>query len=502
MDITQSDHKSDLQQRKKKYWINTEIYSPTIRIKVMEGQIRFGTDGWRARIGDEYTFENVIKVSLATAKYIKQNFKNCEIVIGYDTRFLSDEFAKISAKVFAHEGVKVYLSDKPCPTPAVSFFINAEKLAGGVAITASHNPYQFNGFKFREWFGGPASPETTSQIEKIVDQIAQVTELRKILDTEEFPNKIKLEDIVSTYLDSVIADSDISKVMKKVERIAFDVMNGACAGLPSKIFGKKAIEIRAERNPLFPPYGKPEPTPYTLTPLQQICKKERIDGFAFDGDGDRIFACTKNGEIIDAHRIFAILIEYITKHKKYKGKIYKTVTASDLIDKIGNYYGLEVVTTPVGFKYLIKGMMYDNAIIAGEESGGIGISYHLKERDSLFCSCLVIYHSITEKKDLRTLVKDLEKRFGKHVYIRRDFHLKDEQKQRVMEITGKIEKIDGSVVETIEKIDGLKLRFRGGGFLLVRPSGTEPVLRVYAETESNEKSEKVIKAYCKITGIG
>ncbi|GBD03758.1 Phosphoglucosamine mutase [bacterium HR19] len=462
--------------------------------------IKFGTDGWRAKIGEDFTFDNVGRVSLALAKYIKEKFKNPEVVIGYDTRFLSEDFAKFAGKVIAEEGIKVFLSDRFCPTPAVSFFISSQKLSGGVAITASHNPYYFNGYKIREWFGGPASPETTSIIEKIIEDIDWEKEKQRF--KKESSDKVKKEDIISAYIESVRADSEIDKFLKKVKsEVIFDVMHGACSGLPTRIFGKKAVEVRNEINPLFPPFGKPEPTPYTLTPLQNYCKKFKSDGFAFDGDGDRIYACSKEGKIIDAHKIFAILTEHTVKHKKQKGKVYKTVTASDIIDKVASYYGLEVVTTPVGFKHLIKGMIEDNAIIAGEESGGIGMSYHLKERDSLFCACVFLTHSIIEGKDFSALVKDIEKRFGKHRYIRKDFHVSDEIKEKAVKTAEEIDKINGFKVEKIEKIDGTKIRFKGGGFLLVRPSGTEPVLRVYAETESEETSEKIINSFAKMLNI-
>jgi len=464
--------------------------------------IKFGTDGWRAKIAEEFTFDNVGKISLAFARFIKSRFKNPEVVVGYDARFLSDEFARFSASVIAKEGVKVFLSSSITPTPAVSFFIAKEKLSGGVAITASHNPYFFNGFKVREWFGGPASPKTTSEIEKIVQEINWEEEKKRLGKIEFDEKEIEVEDILSPYLESVKADSEITKYLKKIEVVVFDVMHGACAGLPTKIFGKKAVEVRAERNPLFPPYGKPEPTPETLEPLQKKCRELKADGFAFDGDGDRIYACSKSGKIIDAHKIFAILVEHIAKHKGQKGKVYKTVTATDLVDKVADFWGLEVVTTPVGFKYIMQGMVEDNAIIGGEESGGIGMSYHLKERDSLFCSCVFLSHSVIEGKDFSELVRDIEKRFGKHRYVRRDFHVPDEIKFLAMEKAEKeIDEIYGMKVEKIEKIDGVKMRFKGGGFLLVRPSGTEPVLRVYAETDSEEKSENLIKEFCKIVGI-
>ncbi|MCS7213872.1 MAG: hypothetical protein NZ927_06600 [Candidatus Calescibacterium sp.] len=463
--------------------------------------IKFGTDGWRARIGQEFTFDNVGLVNLAYSRYIKKNFKNPEVVVGYDTRFLSDEFAKFSASVLAHEDIKVFLSEKFCPTPAVSFFIGSQKLSGGIAITASHNPYQFNGYKVREWFGGPASPETTSEIERIIQEIKPEWDEKKSKFKYEESGGYKTEDIVSPYVEAVVRDSEVRGVLKKIDTFVFDLMHGACIGLPSMIFGKKAVEIRNTLNPLFPDYGKPEPTPYTLLPLQQTCKKLRKDGFAFDGDGDRIYACTKTGKIIDAHRVFAMLIEYISKYRNVKGKVYKTVTASDLVEKVANFYGFEVVTTPVGFKHLIKGMIEDNAVIAGEESGGIGISYHLKERDSLFCSCLVIKYSFEEGKDFSSLISRIEKKFGKHIYLRQDFHISDEKKQEVMDKAGNLENIDKFKVETIETIDGYKIRFKGGGFLLVRPSGTEPVLRVYAETDSEQKTKKIISSFCKIFGI-
>lgn len=475
--------------------------------------IKFGTDGWRAKIAEDFTFENVGKVSVAFAKFLKARFKNPEVVVGYDARFLSEDFAEFSARTMAEEGVKVFLSDRITPTPAVSFFIAKEKLSGGVAITASHNPYFFNGFKVREWFGGPASPKTTEEIEKIIQEInwdehkKHVEKKRKEGSTFKH-NKtgninahIHKEDILSPYIEAVKVDSDITKFLRRIDKVVFDVMHGACAGLPTKVLGKKAIEVRAERNPLFPPYGRPEPTPYTLSPLQKKCREVKADGFAFDGDGDRIYACTKSGRIIDAHKIFAILVEHIAKHRGQKGKVYKTVTATDLVDKVAEFWGLEVVTTPVGFKYIMQGMVEDNAIIGGEESGGIGMSYHLRERDSLFCACVLLTHSVIEGKDFAGLVRDIERRFGKHRYVRRDYHVPDNIKSHAVEKAGEIDRIGNFKVEKIEKIDGVKLRFKEGGFLLVRPSGTEPVLRIYAETNSEEKSDMLIKKFCKIVGI-
>lgn len=463
--------------------------------------IKFGTDGWRARIGEEFTYDNVGLVSLAFAKYIKRHFREPKVVVGYDTRFASDEFAKVAATVIASEGVEVYVSKTFCPTPAVSLFIALRRLSGGISITASHNPYQFNGYKIRESFGGPASPQTTSEIEEIIQNSAEEWNQKKNTRVSPASDLFKTEDIVSPYIEAVKKDSEISAFLRKMKTYVFDLMHGACIGLPSRIFGKKAIEVRNFIHPLFPEHGKPEPTPHTLETLQKTCRRLKVDGFAFDGDGDRIYACTKTGRIVDAHRIFAILIEFLAKHKRLKGKVYKTITVSDMVEKVARYHGFEVVTTPVGFKYLIKGMMEDNAVIAGEESGGIGVSYHLKERDSLFCSCLVIRHSIEEGKDLAALLNGLERRFGKHAYVRRDVHVSDEKKQKLMEEAGNIEKIDKYKIENIEKIDGYKFRFKDGGFLLVRPSGTEPVLRIYAETDSEEKTERIISSFCKIFDI-
>ena len=463
--------------------------------------IKFGTDGWRGVIADDFTFENVRIVAFATVKWLFSKNKNPEIVIGYDRRFLSTEFAKTAAEVFAAYNVKVFFSPDYAPTPAVSLGVTSTKATAGIVITASHNPYFFNGYKIKEWFGGPADELTTGEIEKNVSKYIENPEKIEHQKFEDAKNsgKIEIEDIKSPYVESIkkYIDRRVSK-----RKAIFDAMWGASANLSKFIFNSE--EIRSEPDPTFGAYldgnmGRPEPTPLTLTPLFKKCSNLSLDGFAVDGDGDRIAASTKNGEFIDAHKILALLAEHLYKNRKIEGKVYKNFPTSDIVDKISQYYGIELITTPVGFKHIAKGMKEDKVIVGGEESGGIGVPSHLLERDGLFCAALLMEMSEYEGKSLGKLVESLEKRFGPHKYVRRDVHEKDpEKKSEYLRVAEKIDKLNNLVIETKERIDGVKLRFKKGGFLMIRPSGTEPLVRIYCEMGSFKKANKTIDSFVKL----
>lgn len=461
--------------------------------------IKFGTDGWRGVIADDFTFDGVRKAAYGTAKFAEE-FKVKEIVIGYDRRFLSEEFAKASAEVVAAMGYKVYISDKPVPTPALSVAVVRAKVPCGIMITASHNPYYFNGFKVKGWYGGSAFPEITAKIERFANEVEKVPRIS--FDEGIKEGKIQFEDFVRPYIEFIRRDVDINVLRKLKCKVVFDPMWGASAGLLSLVLRDteiEVVEIRGDWNPLFG-FSRPEPISETLRPLFEKCIELKVDGFAVDGDGDRIAGSTDEGEIVDSHKCFAIILEHLAKNKGLRGKVYKAFSTSDIVDKVAQLYGLEVITVPVGFKHIAKGMLEEGVLVGGEESGGIGVPHHLMERDGLFCASVILEMRAYEgDKTMAQIIEDIERKVGRHRFVRHDVHVEiEEQKGKFMKMACEVDKLRGLIVEDRETIDGIKMRFKGGGFLMVRPSGTEPLVRLYCETDDYKKSKEIIDEFLKI----
>jgi len=458
--------------------------------------IKFGTDGWRGVIAEDFTFANAQKVALATGLYFKNHPKiNNGFVIGYDARFLSKEFAHAAAQVIASVGVKVLLSEKISPTQMVSLGVVKKKAAGGVVITASHNPAKYNGFKIKGDFGGPAHPELVAEVEKELAPLQDVTTLP--IEIKPFDELVKSKliqfiDLTKIYVNDIQTKIEFDLIKATRVKIIHDAMHGAGMGIPELLLPKIGT-IRSDYNPSFGTTN-PEPLPQNTEELSVEVRSGKYHiGFATDGDADRVGAMDEKGNFVDSHRIFAILLKYLIERKHFKGEVVKSLSVTGLIDKMCAKYGLKLHETPVGFKHLCKLMIEKDIIIAGEESGGIAIKGHLPERDGIFIGFLLAEVMAVRRKKLSELVKELFSEFGEHHFGRIDKHLTQDEKERVMKFfTSNPAKVGSFKVERIDTTDGVKL-YAKDGWMLIRASGTEPIIRFYAEADSPKKVQAMLK---------
>jgi len=461
------------------------------------GRIKFGTDGWRGVIADDYTFENVSRVALATARFYKKHKKARNgILIGYDTRFQSKEFAERAAQVIANVGLKVTLSDGYCPTPALSLAIPKFNSAGGVVITASHNPSRYNGYKLKADFGGPEEVENVTKVEKEANRIS-----RKALDLikrsfEELEKKdlIKRFNLRQLYIEDLKKKIDISAIKNARLRIVHDAMYGAGQGLLTNII-EDAVVIHNEFNPSFGG-NHPEPIARNLTELMRLVPQGNYNvGLATDGDADRIGAVDEKGNFVGPQEVYALLLKYLYETKGLRGEVVKTVSVGEMADKLAKKYNLPLTELPVGFKYVANVMVTRDVLIGGEESGGIGLKGHIPERDGLFLGLTICEMMVRREKTLGELVQELFDELGPHIYKRIDLRTTESHKNKIL---GKLKKglkqVAGHPVDHTLTIDGYKYFFKDGGWLLVRASGTEPLLRFYCEAQSDEKVDKILEA--------
>ena len=462
-------------------------------------QIKFGTDGWRGLIAADFTFDNVARVALATANYFKRHKKiRNGIVIGYDSRFLSKEFAEKTAEVLANRGIKVIISDKISSTPMVSLLTTKLKAAGGVVITASHNPARYNGYKIKGDFGGPAHPEMIEKVEKELKKVLKSKVVsKKTFDELVEKGTIKKMDFTSIYVEDLRTKLDLSLIESSGIKIVHDAMYGAGMGVMSRLVTLRG-ELRSTYNPSLGG-GNPEPIVQNIKDLASTVVMKGCDlGIATDGDADRVGALDENGTFVDSHRIFAILLKYLVTEKHQTGEIAKSISVSQMINKMCLKYGLKLHETHVGFKYLCRLMTERNILIAAEESGGLGLKAHLPERDGIYVGLLLAEVMATRKLKLSELVEELMLEFGWHYYNRIDAHVTEKQKQKTLAGYKKgVKNLAGMVVRKVETGDGYKLFF-DDGWVLVRASGTEPLIRFYAEADSLYRVDSLLKAAMKV----
>ncbi|MBI3005390.1 MAG: phosphoglucomutase/phosphomannomutase family protein [Ignavibacteriales bacterium] len=461
----------------------------------MPSPIKFGTDGWRGVIAEDFTFDNVARVALATANYFKRHKKiKNGIVVGYDSRFLSKEFAEKTAEVLANRGIRVIISDKISSTPMVSLLTKKLNAAGGVVITASHNPAKYNGFKIKGDFGGPAHPEMIDKVERELKKVLKSKIVQK-RSFQELAAKgiIQKKDFTQEYVDDVKAKLDIPLIQQSGIKIAYDAMYGAGQGVLEKILPVE-VALRQSFNPSFGG-SHPEPLPHHLKELADTVVQKQCDiGIATDGDADRIGASDEKGNFVDSHRIFALLLKYLVERKRWTGEVAKSFSVSHIINKMCQKYQLVLHETPIGFKYLCRLMTDRDILIAAEESGGLGVKGHLPERDGVYIGLLICEIMATRKMKLSALVEELMQEFGWHYFNRYDAHLTEKEKQRILKAyTRGVQTLGDFPVERVETKDGFKL-FVDYGWTLVRASGTEPLIRFYAESDSPEKVEALLQA--------
>jgi alpha-D-glucose phosphate-specific phosphoglucomutase len=457
-------------------------------------QIKFGTDGWRGVIADDFTYENVRTVARAIARYVVRAEKpGAGILVGFDTRFGSEQFARVAAETISAAGIPVSLATEACPTPALSLLVRMRDAAGGIQITASHNPYRWNGVKFKASYGSSASPGIVAQIE---------AELAKVHhhDVPALPPRqdlIHSLDVRAPYLETLQELVDWDRLRAAKFRFLIDPMHGAGCGLLRDLFGRNAIEceeIRGTRDPLFGGVN-PEPIEPHVEALRVALRDGKYDaGFAFDGDADRIGAMDSDGTFITPHQIFSILLWHLAGTRKLTGDVAKTFSTTKMIDKIAATFGRNVWETPIGFKYICDRMLESDILLGGEESGGIGTKLHLPERDATVNALLLAEVMAWHGKHLGELVAMLHSEFGEHYYGRADLNVLDGRKKKAMSFFAdiKLTKLLDWPITRREDLDGLKLYLGDIGWVMVRASGTENMLRVYAETTRAETTRRVL----------
>src|SRR5882672_1587517 len=461
-------------------------------------QIKFGTDGWRGLIADDFTFDNVRRVAGAIAGYVRKYEDAARgVIVGYDTRFASDRAARLVAQVLAGAGIPVLLANDYTPTPAVSYNVKKLGAAGGVMITSSHNPFNWNGVKFKAKFGGSATPDIMKLIE---------SELQSGAVHSGVPARVEEVDLKPAYVAAICVFADLGIIRRANFKFAVDSMYGSGRGVLTQIFGQneiKYVAIRQEVNPLFPGIN-PEPILPNVAMLQETVKKEKCHaGLATDGDADRIGAVAEDGSFVDAHKCFAVLANWLLERKKWPGDIVRAFNTTKMVDRIAAHYGRKLHEVSIGFKYAADLMMTQEILIAGEESGGIGYGGFLPERDGVLNALLLANVMAEEGKPLGQLVADLQREYGSHYYGRRDLYISDEMKNGAVRraADSSTTKVGPYRILRKENLDGVKFFLdaptNGNGaeaWVLFRASGTELLLRVYAEAATPELVEEILQA--------
>lgn len=456
--------------------------------------VKFGTDGWRAVIAENYTFENVCRVALATARTFKNHpkIKN-GIVIGYDTRFLSKEFAHAAAEMFCKEGIKTYLTSTFVTTPTISLLSRDKNHAYGVMITASHNPAIYNGFKLKDEFGGSMNPD---EVVKVEAELKKIGTVHPDKPAEEYIKDGLLEyfDGREYYHDYLQKKIDFKKMQSANLNLVHDCMYGTGQNIITEFM--PVTQLHAEINPSF---GKsaPEPVEKNVSEIMELMKNGKYDlGIVTDGDADRIAIIDEKGNFLDAQKTFALLLKYLHETKKLTGKVVRGFSTSDVIEKYCKKNGIELITVPIGFKHISKLMIEDDVMIGAEESGGIGIKGHLPERDGIYNGLLYAEMIANTGKSISEMKKEIEDEFGKYFYQRIDVHTTNELKQAALDRcksfkTG--DELAGNKIVSINPMDGFKFQFENG-WLIVRASGTEPLLRFYCETKDTDKTLDILNS--------
>ena len=467
-------------------------------------QIKFGTDGWRGVIARDFTFENLSRVAQATMDYLnREGLGDKGLIIGYDRRFLSRDFARRVAEIAAGNGIHVRLTEDYAPTPAVSWAVRETCSGAGVMITASHNPPEYNGFKIKEAFGGSALPATTGILEEIVAYNAENARRVVSVPYEEALAKgaIELFDPCEGYFHQISRYVDIDLIARAGIRAVVDPMYGAGSGfIPRLLPG--VDEIHNCENPSFG--GRPpEPIGQNLPELSALLKSGKYQvGLALDGDADRIGAVDENGDFFSSHSIFTVILRHLIEHKKLTGAVVKTVSTTRMVDLLAEKFGLELFETPIGFKHICELMLERDVLMGGEESGGLGVKGHIPERDGILLGLLLLEAMAVSGKGLRELLDETMDDIGHFYYQRIDRRIEDAAKEQLIARL-RFEPptvIDGQRVVSANFSDGFKFIFENGDWLLIRPSGTEPVLRLYSEAGTLDQVERFLRQATIIAG--
>ncbi len=470
--------------------------------------IKFGTDGWRAIIAEDYTFDNVRDCAEGVARYLKDaGLAERGVVIGFDTRFASENFAAASAEVVAAHGIKAFIFDSAAATPVACHAILDKHAGGAIVITASHNPGAYNGFKYKPEYAGSAPPEVVDALEAAIETGRSAGgPLRIAFDDGVSSGLIERIDPRPAYDAHVSSLVDMDRLRSAGLNVVFDAMHATGSGVLKRLLSGGATrvnELRAERNPAFPGMVAPEPITRNLTGLMEAVVNTGADiGLATDGDADRLGVVDEKGHFVDQLQTFALLCYYLLEYRGMRGPIVRSLTSTRMIDRLGQIYGVPVLETPVGFKYLGPKMMEIGAMAAGEESGGYAFAQHLPERDGAFAGLLLLDLLARAGKTPSQLVAELLAKVGEHHYDRIDVHLQPEQREGAIArvATATPDSIAGQHVTKHDHMDGYRFEFEGG-WLLVRPSGTEPLLRIYTEVTDKALVQPVLQAGRELAGV-
>jgi phosphomannomutase len=475
---------------------------------VKNNPIKFGTDGWRAIIAEDFTFENVRYCAQGAADYLKQaKLAGRGIVIGYDTRFASEDFAAAAAEVIAGNGIKVYLTPKATPTPVISYGVLAKKAGGAIIITASHNPGIWNGFKYKNEHGSSASDETTSTIVGLISRAFDAEKFNRLSLADAKKQGLVLEtDLDPVYFEQVGKLIDLDRLRKANLKLVIDPMYGAGAGYLRKALGGGSIkftEINSERNPLFPGI-RPEPIMPNLEGLANAVIKQKASvGLATDGDADRMGIVDEKGNFVTQLQVFALLCLYMLEVRGERGPIVKSLTTTSMAFRLGELFNVPVHETAVGFKYIAPVMMAEDALIGGEESGGYAFRGHVAERDGILANLYFLDLMVRTGKSPSGLIEYLYKKVGPHYYHRVDIRFPEAERKAIIDRVRNYRSgtIDNVKVLNVDTNDGFRFNLADNTWLLIRFSGTEPLLRIYAETDSTERVERLLGLGKKMAGV-
>ncbi|MDO8568092.1 MAG: phosphoglucomutase/phosphomannomutase family protein [Dehalococcoidales bacterium] len=475
----------------------------------MPNPIKFGTDGWRGIIAEDFTFDNVRACAQGVADYLKQSgLAGRGLIIGYDTRFASENFAAAAAEVIAGCGIKVYLCPKATPTPVISFGVLAKQVGGAIVITASHNPPLWNGFKYKSQQGSSAPDEVTAQIEGFIAQAFTGGKVDRLPLAEAIKQgRVEYLDLAPMYFEQIRKLVDVERLRQSNLRVVFDPMYGAGIGYLSPLLNGGSLRLNvlnSQRNPIFPMIDHPEPIAHNLTKLSTTVRRLRADvGLATDGDADRMGIIDEKGNFLTQLQVFALLCLYLLEVRGERGAIVKTLTTTSMAYRLGELFKVPVYETSVGFKNVAPVMLAQNALIGGEESGGYGFRGHVPERDGILANLYFLDFMVRTGKTPSQLLDYLYSKVGPYYYERVDVEFPEDQRQAIIDRirNNPPATIDGVKVVRLDTADGFRFVLADNSWLLIRFSGTEPVLRIYSETDSTAHARRLLELGKKLAGL-
>lgn len=466
-------------------------------------KIKFGTDGWRAIIADDFTVENVARVTIGTAIWLKKNFENPSVVVGHDCRFAGELFAETVTKVMLQHGISVHLAKGFVSTPMISLGAKNYGASLGIIITASHNPPSYNGYKLKGFYGGPLLPDKIEEIELLIPDQTDNSYRNVELKSHESSGLLKWAPLEDDYCAHVENSFDLDAIRNSNLELGYDAMYGAGQNVIRRLLPDTTM-LHCDYNPSFDGQA-PEPIARNLQEFSDMIRlAENIDcGLATDGDADRIGLFDNEGNFIDSHHIILLLIHYLKKYKGMDGKVCTAFSSSVKVQKLCNHYGLELETVKIGFKYIAGIMISEDVLLGGEESGGIAIKGHIPERDGIWMGLVIWEFMAKSGKSLHELIEEVYEITGPFSFDRNDVHLPEEKKQQIIANckARKFSSFGNYTVQRVEDLDGYKHFLSDDSWVMIRPSGTEPLLRIYAEAEDMKEVQKILKATREVLGV-